>query len=95
MIAWTPDMDAAIRRLRSRGLNWEAIAERIGVCPEGVRRRAREIGVPTRRLNCGPVSGERLAAGAKPPRETRVGYLVRRPGLSPRWTDRSWMELSA
>jgi aspartate aminotransferase-like enzyme len=45
-IRWFPEMDEALRELRSKGYGYEATAARIGVSGKVVRKRIRELGMP-------------------------------------------------
>jgi DNA invertase Pin-like site-specific DNA recombinase len=70
---WNGELDQAIRDFRSQGKTWDTIADLIGFDVVQVKRRARDIGVATGRLNHGRITGEQIAAGypIKPRQEAR------------------------
>lgn len=47
MIVWTPEMDAALIEARAQGLGYEATGEVIGVANRVVKRRVKQLGLPT------------------------------------------------
>lgn len=44
-VTWTPDMDAALVEMRSKGFGQRATGDLIGVCGALVRDRERELGI--------------------------------------------------
>jgi hypothetical protein len=45
-VKWVPEMDEELRRLCEAGIGWRMAIERIGVCPQVLRRRRDELGLP-------------------------------------------------
>lgn len=69
-------MDAMIRVMRGRGEEWISVADKVGVQVKTAIRRAVILGLPTRRMNIGPVRGTAIKGGAKPPRHPRTPSAV-------------------
>ena len=62
-ITWTPEMDAALRAMRSRGESLSAVADRVGVSCQAVAKRCRVLGITTAKLNRGVTPGVRVPHG--------------------------------
>lgn len=61
MIRWTQDQVAQLRRLVEAGLSSTAIAEEMGMTPESVRSKMRQIGLRSRWAgNCGDWDADRI-----------------------------------
>jgi hypothetical protein len=66
-IDWT-EMDAALLKLRAEGASWDEVSAELGVHNKSAIRRAKALGLPTGRINIGPVPGRAVVAGREAPR---------------------------
>jgi hypothetical protein len=77
-INWTPDMDAAMRAIRQAGASWLETADHVGVEVKSALRRAKKLGIPTARMNIGPVGGKAVIAGFTPTSKAAIDRWQRR-----------------
>lgn len=59
---WTAEMDAALISERQTGLSWEEVGEKVGVHRDTAMNRARTLGIPTKHISRGNITGVRMRA---------------------------------
>jgi hypothetical protein len=68
--------------MRRAGASWLETSDHVGVEVKSALRRAKKLGIPTGRLNIGPVGGKAVIAGFTPTSKAAIDRWQRRDDQS-------------